>query len=270
MTQRTRHTHGFTLIELLVVISIIALLIGILLPALGAARQSARAMACLSNIRQLGIVGNLYSNDNKQHFHLLQTPWGVVTGGTTGWFWPGMIVDQGYVPGLQAFACPTFVDGANTRFLTPDAAATPSAGTLRNIHYGVNYRWLNTKISSGPAALAFSTAPGGGLVSTPKVEDVKDPVNTIVYADSVVRNVALGSANTPTVPENVFFGTYRLSGRGEVANGAIDPRHSGAVNIAYADGHGAAILVSDVNNPYLTVGLDTETDPTKPNQWDLK
>jgi prepilin-type N-terminal cleavage/methylation domain-containing protein len=58
-----RPALGFTLIELLVVIAIIALLIGILLPALGKARGSARSMACLSNMRQLGLAGGMYAND---------------------------------------------------------------------------------------------------------------------------------------------------------------------------------------------------------------
>ncbi|MEM1026824.1 MAG: DUF1559 domain-containing protein [Planctomycetota bacterium] len=62
-TAANRHS-GFTLIELLVVISIIALLIGLLLPALGAARAASRNVACLSNIKQMGIGLYVYSEEN--------------------------------------------------------------------------------------------------------------------------------------------------------------------------------------------------------------
>lgn len=56
---------GFTLIELLVVTAIIALLIGLLLPSLGRARESARASVCLSNLRQMFLACRLYADENK-------------------------------------------------------------------------------------------------------------------------------------------------------------------------------------------------------------
>lgn len=62
---RTRKQSAFTLVELLVVIGIIAVLISILLPALGRARESANSVKCLSNMKQVGLAIIAFANDNK-------------------------------------------------------------------------------------------------------------------------------------------------------------------------------------------------------------
>ena len=72
-TPRARHP-GFTLVELLVVIGIIAVLLSILLPALGGVRRRAQSTACMSNVRQVFMAINLFANDNKGH---LPRPYGV-------------------------------------------------------------------------------------------------------------------------------------------------------------------------------------------------
>ena len=68
ITIKTKVRHGFTLVELLVVISIIALLLAILMPALNSARQQAKRTICKAGMHQIGIAVGGYSSENKSKY----------------------------------------------------------------------------------------------------------------------------------------------------------------------------------------------------------
>lgn len=124
---KRRGKTGFTLIELLVVISIIALLIALLLPALARARQLANRVVCASNMRQIGVALHEYANEFNGQYPLAYTqhwPLGVFTtlpvagGSTTGTFptWGfGLLYYSSY--GLQG----TTMINPRPGLLTPNA-----------------------------------------------------------------------------------------------------------------------------------------------------
>jgi prepilin-type processing-associated H-X9-DG protein/prepilin-type N-terminal cleavage/methylation domain-containing protein len=228
MTSSPSRRAAFTLIELLVVISIIALLIGILLPALGAARKTAQSVACLANLRSMLQATAVYQAENKDYY----MPYNVVTLGDPH-RWPGEIVRQG-ITQKEGMLCPSFDEGA-TDFLDIDMSVAGAKNDLRwrNVHYGYNWWWLGSTlgIPNDPTSAANINDPMKDEVPR-RADQVLTPTETVAFTDTVVMS---------TFATGPIRGSWRVFDYpGEVSTtyaGTADARHNKNANIAWADGH---------------------------------
>lgn len=264
-----KRQRGFTLIELLVVIAVIAVLIGILLPALGRARSTARALTDKMNLRSLQQGVEMYLN-TYETYPPFRMPEGSIHKATKRprprfhWFL-GEQVGQPFLPKneeevalLHSTDSIPRLDNEVFRDPTQTLEAFRNSGgdvrALRNGSYGYNYHYLGNARTDAPDPV-YDNFPV-------KSNNIRTFARTISLADSLGNQTIF--ANSGFREHSYTLDPPRLDIEGSNAqrfgpDSGKSPghaRHMGFVNVAFLDGHVEALTLAQMGYVVVDAGLN--------------
>ncbi len=206
--------RGFTLIELLVVIAIIAILAAILFPVFARAREKARQSSCLSNLKQIGLAGQMYAQDYDETFNPSDQHCD-----PPNYVWSQLIYP--YVKNDQIFICPSF-GGVHTS--TCGAAHTKPSSYVHG-GYAIN-AWR--EVGQGG-----TTTYGPGHGTGQKLADIETPAEIVYACDQSTGSDASNCFRISVMRQMVGGSLYENNQKY-----AVSSRHNDGFNATFCDGHG--------------------------------